>query len=136
MPYESINIIDEIELFSGIVALRDDGIFQVDLKMIDRGVSLKDFRELTEAIGIIGKGAKYPVLLIVRDLYKISKEAIEYSASEIGSRYTLANAFILKSDAISIGSNNFIDIFDPVRPTKMFSSEDQAIQWLRTLISK
>ncbi|MBA3971298.1 MAG: hypothetical protein H0X46_04010 [Bacteroidetes bacterium] len=50
---EQLNIIDKTELFSATVALRDDGLFQVDMKVINREVSLKDVRELTEAVGML-----------------------------------------------------------------------------------
>jgi hypothetical protein len=136
MTDEQINIIDQIDYFSATVSFRDDGIFQVDMKVINRELSLKDVRELTEAIGIMGKGAQYPVLVMVKEFNTISKEASEYSASEIGARYTLANAVVIRSAAIRIGVNFFITMFKPVRPTKMFNNEENATQWLYSLIHK
>ena len=134
MTDEEVNVIDKSELFAATVALREDGIFQIDMKMINQELSLKDVRELTEAVGIVGKGAQYPVLILVKEFNTISKEASEYSASEIGGRYTLANAVVIKSAAIRIGVNFFINMFKPERPTKMFNNEDKAIAWLRSQI--
>ena len=134
MTDKHVDIIDKIELASATVSLREDGIFCVAMKVINRELEERDVRELTESIGIIGKGAKYPILIIVQEYNSITKEASEYAASEIAARYTIANAVVVKSAAIRIATNFFIRIFKPVRPTKMFSEEEKAIQWLRTLI--
>jgi hypothetical protein len=134
MTDKQIEIIDKIELSSASVFLREDGIFRVEMKMINRELEERDVRELTESIGIIGKGAKYPVLIIVNEYNTINKEASEYAASEIAGRYTIANAVIVKSAAVRIATNFFIRIFKPVRPTKMFSDEERALQWLRTYL--
>ncbi|MFL5762472.1 MAG: hypothetical protein ACJ77K_00940 [Bacteroidia bacterium] len=134
MTDKQIDIIDQVELSSATVSLRDDGIFRVEMKIINRELEEKDVRELTESIGIIGKRAKYPVLVVVNEYNAISKEASEYAASEIAARYTVANAVVVKSAAIRIATNFFIRIFKPVRPTKMFSEEEKAILWLRTLM--
>jgi hypothetical protein len=134
MPHQSIDIIDRIELISATVSLREDGIFQLEMKTIDRELIEQDVRELTESIGIIGKGAKYPVLILTKEFNTLSKEASQYAASEIAGRYTLANAIVINSPAIRIGANFFITIFKPARPTKMFNDEDKAIAWLRTLL--
>jgi hypothetical protein len=134
MTDKTVDIIDQIELSSATVSLRDDGIFYVEMKVINRELQEKDVREMTESIGIIGKGARYPVLIMVQEYNSISKEASEYAASEIAARYTIANAVVVKSAAIRIATNFFIKIFKPVRPTKMFADEEKAMTWLRTLI--
>lgn len=131
---KQIDIIDKIELPSAIVALRDDGLFQVEMKIINRELTEKDVRELTEYIGIIGKGARYPVLIFIKEFNAITKEASEYAASEIAGRYTLANAVVVNSAPIRIATTFFINFFKPARPTKMFNNEDTAIDWLKTLI--
>jgi hypothetical protein len=134
MTDKSADIIDKIDLSSATVSLREDGIFRVEMKIINREVEERDVRELTESIGIIGKGAKYPVLIVVHEYNSISKDASEYAASEIAGRYTIANAVVVQSAAVRIATNFFIKIFKPVRPTKMFSDEEKAVSWLRTLI--
>src|ERR1043165_5777980 len=110
MTDKSADIIDKIDLSSATVSLREDGIFCVAMKVINRELEERDVRELTESIGIIGKGAKYPILIIVQEYNSITKEASEYAASEIAARYTIANAVVVKSAAIRIATNFFIRI--------------------------
>lgn len=134
MTDEGLIIIDEIELSASTVSLKEDGIFHVVLKSIDRELTEKDIRELTESIGIIGKRAKYPVLILVREFNDITKSASEYAASEIAGRYTSAYAIVVNSEGIRIGLNIFIKMFKLARPTKMFISEKNALEWLKKFL--
>lgn len=132
---KQVEIIDKIELSSCIVSLRDDGIFQVNMKVLNREMEEKDVREMTEIIGEMGKGKTYPVLILIEEFNPIQKSASEYAASEEAGKYTKANAIVINSFAVRIGSNFFIKIFKPKRPTKMFNSEEKAVEWLKSLLN-
>lgn len=134
MIEQSIDIINETELSASIVSLRSDGLFQVQMKEIDREVSLQDIEEMTAAVGKIGNGKMYPVLILIKRHNSISKEASEYAASDIAGIYTLADAIVINNFAIRIASNFYIKIFKPKRPTKMFTSEEKAVDWLKTFL--
>ena len=128
-----LEITDKVELSACILSLRNDGIFHMEMKEIERDVTLDDVKEMTETLRRIGNGKVYPVLVTLKRYNPITKEASEYAASEEAGKYTSADAIVIQNFAMRIASNFYIKIFKPIRPTKMFSSEDKAIEWLKTL---
>ena len=129
-----VNIIEKTELDASTVSLRNDGIIQLDMREIEREVSLEDVKAITSALKKLGNGKRFPVLILVKRFNPISKEASEYSASEEAGIYTIADAIVISNFAIRIASNFYIKMFKPVRPTKMFGSEEKAVEWLKTLL--
>ena len=134
MLFEQVDIIERIELDASIVSLRNDGLIQVEMKEIEREVSLEDVEAMTSSLGKLGNGKRFPVLILVKRFNPISKEASEFSASEAAGIYTIADAIVITNFAIRIASNFYIKMFKPVRPTKMFGSEERAVEWLKTLL--
>lgn len=128
-----IEIVDKVELSASILSLREDGIFHMEMKEIERYVTLEDVKVMTETIGRMGNGKVYPVLVTLKRYNPITKEASEYAASEEAGKYTAANAIVINNFAMRIASNFYIKIFKPIRPTKMFNSEERAVGWLKTI---
>ena len=131
---QAIDIINTTELSASIISLRSDGLFQVQMKEIEREVMIDDVRAMTTTVGEMGKGKKYPMLILIKRFNPITKDASEYAASEIAGRYTLADAIVIPNFAIRIATNFYIKIFKPKRPTKMFNSEEKAVDWLKTFL--
>ena len=134
MVAQVVDIISRTELSASIVSLRDDGLFQIQMKEIEREVEINDIKEMTNTIGEMGGGKKYPMLILIKRFNPITKDASEYAASEIAGRYTLADAIVINNFAIRIATNFYIKIFKPKRPTKMFNSEEKAVDWLKTFL--
>ena len=134
MEDKVVDIIDKVELAASVISLRDDGLFQIQMKEIEREVELQDVKEMTETVGRMGNGKIYPVLILIKRFNPITKEASEYAASEAAAIYTIADAIVISNFAIRIATNFYIKIFKPRRPTKMFNSEERAVEWLRTLL--
>jgi hypothetical protein len=57
-------------------------------------------------------------------------EAREESAGEAGMRYTLADAFVAKTLAQKLMVNFYLKFNKPGKPSKAFSSEEDALSWL------
>ena len=133
MINKHIDIVETIDLATSIVTFRTDGIFQVEIKNVDREIIEEDIRELTIEIGKMGGGKTYPVLIIIKEWNTIHKSASQYAATEEAGIYTKANAIVVTSFAIRVSTNFFIKIFKPIRPTKMFNSEILAVEWLKSL---
>lgn len=134
MVAQTVDIISITELSASIVSLRDDGLFQIQMKEIEREVVIDDIKEMTNTIGEMGGGKKYPMLILIKRFNPITKDASEYAASETAGRYTLADAIVINNFAIRIATNFYIKIFKPKRPTKMFNSEEKAVDWLKTFL--
>jgi hypothetical protein len=113
--------------------LRDDGILEIKLK---NGIEIEVdvIRENYLATQALVKGRRCPVLVDARveELY-MSSEARELSASQSpGTR--VAEAVLVNTLAIRLMGNFYINFNKPTVPTKLFTSEEDAIAWLKTFI--
>ena len=61
------------------------------------------------------------------------KSANEYSASEEGMQYSIAEAIVVKNLAQKIMVSFYLKINKPIRPSKAFNDEDEALEWLLSL---
>ena len=101
----------------------------VDLESEDIVGMASAFRELA-------KGQKFAVLLDATKLFTVSSEAKALIASKEFSFDRLAAAFVTRSLANRLIGNFFIKFNKPPTPTKLFSEEEPAIEWLKELVEK
>lgn len=134
MSEKLLEIIQTVELDASVVSLRNDELIQVEMKILEREIAENDVRKLTTTIGNIGKGKTYPVLILIKESNTIEKSASQFASTEECLKYTRANAIVVNSLAIRIGANFYVTIFKPIRPTKMFNSEELAVEWLKTFL--
>lgn len=80
-------------------------------------------------------GLSYPVLIDLRGLRSISKEAREYLARE-GAEGISAGALLVSSPVSRIIGNLFLKVNSPSVPTRLFTSKEEARQWLISFMSK
>ena len=71
----------------------------------------------------------FPILADFRRVKSINKEAREYLAKS-GSKNVTACAVLTDSPVNRIMLNFYLKIDKPVTPTRMFSSNDEALEWL------
>lgn len=96
----------------------------VDLKIAKHCVKSRlDFSE----------GASYPVLIRLQGVCSITKEARDYFGEE-GSKFIKAGALIIISPLTKILGNIFLNINQPKVPTRIFTNEKDAIEWLKKYI--
>ena len=84
----------------------------------------------------IQKGKLYPLLSNIRQVKSSTKEARDFLASEAGCEGVLAAAVLIGSPIGSMIGNFFIRISKPLRPTKIFSDEEEAKKWLAQYVIK
>lgn len=130
---ETINIIDKTELSSATISLRNDRIIQYSIKS-NITVSEKDSNEMVDAAGELGGFKKFPILIIAGKHSLADKEAREFAASKEGTKYAVSVAFVVKNLAQKILGNAYIKINKPIVPTRIFDSEEKAVEWLKTFI--
>ena len=129
---QNVNIIDTIELKSSKVVLRDDGIIQYSVKPLT--LKIEDAKEIVEAIGALGKQKQYPVLMSTVHDSSVNSEARFYAASKEANIYTIALAVVVQNIAQTIIGNTYIKINKPIKPTKLFTKDEDAIIWLKTFL--
>lgn len=74
----------------------------------------------------------YPILVSVKNVKYITKEARDYLASKEGCNKIKAGAILIDSIVMSVIANFFLQISKPLVPTKLFTDRVRAIEWLHT----
>lgn len=70
-------------------------------------------------------------IIIAENGQKSNKEARDYAASEAMKQYYTAIAFVLKKGGLTrIAGNLFLKFSKPTYPTRLFSNEENAVEWL------
>ena len=72
------------------------------------------------------------VLIDMRDITEISKEARDYFANERTASIQRATALLTDSPVSRVIGNFFMGLNKPISPTRMFTDPQKAIEWLHT----
>jgi hypothetical protein len=124
---------DSIELEKSVVELMNNGIMYIHIKS-GCELELTDAVFIVEAMGKIGGGKKYPVLIDAGEFSSVDKEARIFSASIESNIYTLADAIAYCNLAQKLLASFYLKHNHPVVPTAIFSEKKEAIEWLKGFI--
>ena len=118
------------ELKNLFIELREDGILHFTVKdNVDFYDT--DIKEANEAIKKLGGGRAFCNLITLASNTNYDKTAREYAASEESNMYTIADAMVTSNFAVKLMFNFYINFNKPIKPTKLFLTEESAIKWLR-----
>lgn len=109
--------------------LYDNGIMNVifgDNCYID----LHDLTEVMEWMKEVGHGRMFVNLMEGAYNTDLAPEVREFGASSNQNKYTIADAMVISSDAHKIVTNFYLVFNKPVKPTKIFTDRNKAIEWL------
>lgn len=98
---------------------------EVDLE--DAKFLLSERLKLTENID-------HYTIIDLRNLKRATKEARAFFSTEAGSQGIIAGAFIVDSFLSKLIGNFYLKFSPPPRPTKLFSNEEDALDWIKSLI--
>lgn len=112
------------------VWLGEDGVCRSVLRP-NIVVGLTEMRESLAAQKQVTEDGVVPVLVDMREIKNSTHEARKFAASVEYSRYVSAVAILENSVIGKILGNLFINFSRPIYPTKLFTSEDEAVSWLR-----
>ncbi|HKC67308.1 MAG TPA: STAS/SEC14 domain-containing protein [Bacteroidia bacterium] len=82
----------------------------------------------------LSDGKNYPMLADIRNIKNTDHDAKNYIAQGDGTKGIIAGAFIVKNEFNRFLATIFINlslIKTPKLPAKLFSNEEDAIQWLQ-----
>lgn len=79
---------------------------------------------------------KRPVLIDIREIKSVTREARMFHASEEAGRTGLAVGLVVGSLVTKMIGNFFMNINKPVLPFRMFTSESDAVEWLKHFSEK
>lgn len=133
MQSNVIEILKQINFDNKAIALRSDGIVLVTIKT-NEDVEIKDVVEVVSALEEIGKGKKFPLLIVSPKYTLPSPEARAYIATAESDPFACAEAYVIQSFSQKLVGNIYISFNKPARPTRIFTSEEKAIEWLKTFL--
>lgn len=119
---------DVIDTRTAQIWLEDNGIMYLVYKPGAEN-NLKDAIHHTTAFRRVNGGKKRPVLVDMRNLVAADRESREYGSGAETACVVSAVAGVTSLLSQVIG-NLFISISRPSFPVKLFTSKDEAVEWL------
>lgn len=110
--------------------LRKDGILYIKISS-EKEETVELAKEMVQKLGKLVQYKKVPILAKHDEFAIPGKENREFWSKKDACPYSKAEAFIIQSTAMKLISNFYLLINKPERPTKMFTSEKDAIEWLK-----
>ena len=118
--------ISEIQL-DGDGILRSTIVPNAEVTLEDSKRSIAVYRELS-------KGKARPVLMDARNIKSSDRESRVYATGKETASVVGAFAILVGGPVSKIVGNFFLRVNKPPYPTRLFTSEDEAIAWLRGFI--
>ena len=128
-----MNTIDKIKTTTGSISIQEEGIMRYQIDQTDE-ITLQNVKEYLEAVRNLGGGKSFCNLIVMQEFIQVGDDARSYAAGEESNMYTIADAFVINSIALKIVGNFYIRYNKPVRPTRIFNNEEDALIWLRTFL--
>lgn len=122
--------IRSVDLGHSLIQLRSDGIVQINFGD-NSELDLKEAVEVIENLADLTGGKKALVLNIAGKNTSATSAAREFSASTLGLKYTIADAYVVTNLAQKILGNFYVGFNKPMIPTKIFDNEEKAVEWLK-----
>jgi hypothetical protein len=94
----------------------------------------EDLQELIEAIIKLCKGELRPGIVDIRDLKIFSRDTRQYYRDKERPRAANATAFLVESSLSKLFGNVLITLGKQLYPVKLFTSEDDAVTWLKEFL--
>jgi hypothetical protein len=108
----------------------DDGICRV-IHEPGSEVTLEDAKETMAAYKKINKGKRLPLFIDTKTMRSFAREARIFYASEEAASCASAAAIIVGTPVSKVLGNFYIGLSNPHLPSRLFSSEDEALKWLK-----
>lgn len=103
------------------------------LTIVVRGaeIQLEDARWNTNKVIEISGGSNFPILVDLREIKSISKEARDHFSMRGRKPNVTAIAMLVASPVSSVIGNFFLGLNKPIVPTRLFTKENEAILWMK-----
>jgi len=118
-----------IEVYGAIITYRDDSILHIHYK--SEHLNLQDAKQQVKITRTESPWKISPLLISGDPFSEHDNDAKKYLAGEEVMQYCSALALITANMAQKISANFFIKLKKPTKPTKFFSSEKDALKWLK-----
>jgi hypothetical protein len=113
--------------------LREDGICY---SKVAAGaiVEIEDAKYNTQMVKTVSNGKKPPILIDIREIISITKEARDHFSMRNREAGVTAIGLLIKSPVSRVIGNFYLGINKPTVPTKLFTDEKKALGWLSNYV--
>jgi hypothetical protein len=125
----------EYELKAFTTCLNEEGIAITRVKD-DADVTITEAKANTSTIIRLTGGRACPILVDTRRIRSISNEAREHFAMRGRMAHVNSIALLISSPVSRIIGNFYISLNRPSVPTRLFTDEEAALNWLRSHLNK
>jgi hypothetical protein len=129
-------VLEKITLSFAEFTLVKDKIVQVDY-LNEEALNVEKGIQLVETIQKLSNNTPSVVIHNVGDKYIFSTDSLRFMGSQLDTenhKY-IARALVATNPAARIACNNFIKLYKPIVPTKLFSELDAALTWAEEFTS-
>jgi len=130
MPVEELKKVIELTWFT---TWMEDGICRTVVKS-NAVIELHHAQENTDTVVTLSNNSQPPILVDIRKIKSINKEARDHFAMRDRKPRVCAIAMLINSPLSKVVGNFYLAINQPSVPTKLFNSEDKAIEWLKQFV--
>lgn len=99
-------------------------------------IQLEDAIENSASVKKVSEGKVYPMLVNLKEIKTISREARDHFSMQNRTPGVTAIAMLIKSPVSRIIGNFFLGLNRSVVPAKLFTKDDKAIEWLKQFPKK
>ncbi|MFN7012979.1 MAG: hypothetical protein ACK4ON_01785 [Bacteroidia bacterium] len=110
--------------------LNNNTFFRVNV-FGDTEILVEDVKMIAETCKVLGEGKILPVLILTDKFTLPSAEARKFIAQADSNPYAKAEAYVISDLPQKIVGNFFLKFDKPARPTKIFTKEEEAVEWLK-----
>ncbi len=99
-------------------------------------VELPDAIENSDSVAKLSEGKIYPMLVNLKEIKSISKEARDHFSMQNRPPGVSAIGLLIKSPASTLIGNFFLGLNKSIVPVKLFTNEEKAVLWLKQFQKK
>lgn len=121
-----------ITVRAGEIIYTENKIIKFTLKE-DVEIEVEDIKEIIRVLDIAILQKPYCILIDARCSGNATREARAY-ASKHSTKKNEAEAILINSIPMRLLVNSYIQFNKPSVPTRMFTSEEKAIKWLKSFL--
>ncbi|MCD6018892.1 MAG: hypothetical protein K0S53_2013 [Bacteroidetes bacterium] len=129
---EEIQIVRELDFKAFNIALKSNGIVYVLFKD-DCLINIELQNKLLHFYRDVTGGKLMPFIFLAAENVSITKEAKENAIFIEDQSMVGASAVVVNNFAYKLIANFYLKINKPRRPYKVFSNEQDAVKWLKTV---
>ena len=107
-----------------------DGIVRI-IHVPGADVTLEDAKETMAAYLQLNAGKRLPLFVDTKTMRSLAREARKYFAGEEAARVASAVALIIETPVSRVLGNFYLGLSNPRLPTRLFTSESDALEWLK-----